>query len=646
MNLTEMLSVLFIIVLILLSYLLPFFHLRRWKELSSVEAAALSIGASSLLFGGVAFATHAIGVDQRLIHGIILALLAISIVPVLPRAFVHLAEAKSWPASFFLLFLALMLILQCVFPIYVGGFWYFDWWQHYNLSQMYIGKVSHDSMWLGMYNFASRTPLMNLNAAFFLSLFGDEFWLFQIVSSILSSAFIFPAFLLCERLAGRKKAVLIGALLFLSPSLVHNAWYPWPKLFAAYFVLLAAYFYIKNRREDHVPENVTCALVFGLIWAGFLAHQSSLFSSIVILLDLFFRVLRREPRRILPLSIACALCFVVINGVWFAWAMSFFGIKGSLLAYYERPASVGGISGYVALLTYHTLTTICSPLFVYDFFGNRFEALRFFENIQVLYYNSIAGLGTVTVFVAALVLLAKRITTGQAGPDYARYTRSNAVKYPLLLATVWTFALAVTVLLLPDFGHEFFSRYFNHPLFARKMFVALFLAGSLVLAAIGIFLILSARKKPIAIQESSSSLLFWMAVAGYAGGIVTIHELYIHGIISASCASSVLLTILLLGRISSDLSRTWRILLAIPIFFENLLIIWFPLLIIRYNWGWADEKNWPLKEGNSLVFMADVLPDTFWLLAFGGIAIQAAMLLVWIFYGKEEQDEHDSAQRT
>ena len=68
MNLTEMLGGLFAIVFILVSYLLPYFHLRRWKVLSSIEAADLSVGASSLFFGAIAFATHAAGIDQRLCH--------------------------------------------------------------------------------------------------------------------------------------------------------------------------------------------------------------------------------------------------------------------------------------------------------------------------------------------------------------------------------------------------------------------------------------------------------------------------------------------------------------------------------------------------------------------------------------------------
>ncbi len=99
--------------------------------------------------------------------------------------------------------------LQAALPIYVGGYWYFDWWQHYNLSQLYMGKAPYDYLWLGMYNFASRTPLMNLNAAFFLSLFGDNFWVYQIVASVLNSIVFLAAYLLCKELAGKKTAMMI-----------------------------------------------------------------------------------------------------------------------------------------------------------------------------------------------------------------------------------------------------------------------------------------------------------------------------------------------------------------------------------------------------------------------------------------------------
>jgi hypothetical protein len=629
---------------IILSFVLPYFLLARWKRLSAEEALVASFGASSLLFGATAFITHVAGLNQEAAHWVVLVALTLLAAPGLRHGFGRLKRAVSFPLwGFFSALLLLIMTLQAAFPVYIGGFWYFDWWQHYDLSRMYMDKVPHDYLWLGIYNFASRTPLMNLNAAFFLSILGDNYSTFQIVASILNSTFLLPAYLLCRRMSGKRTAAMVTALLFLSPSIVHNTWYPWPKLFAAYFVLLAAYFYLKHRRGGYIPDNTACVLVFALVWAGFLAHQSSLFSSIVILLDMFLRALRREPRRFLLLGLACVLCFVVINGGWFAWATSLFGMKRSFLSYYQRPATVGGLSGYLILFSYHSLATVCSPLFVYDLAGKQFDILNFFEHLQVLYYNSFVGFGTVTVFIAALAVLAKGVTAKENRPAYARYALGIQVRGLLLPVGVSCFAIAAMIFLAPAFGDALFSHSFNHPQFARKMFGALFLGGAFVASAAAAFLWLFARRSPEAQLGSARDfdgwLLFWMAVAGYAGGIATHHELYIHGMVSAGCATSVLLTALLLARVCSDVSRFKRLFLAVPLFCESFLITWLPLLIIRYDWGWAGEKNWQLKEQNSLVLMADLFPDAWWALAAVGLTVQAAMLIFWVTASREERHE-------
>jgi hypothetical protein len=638
------LQVVLSLVLISTAYAAPFFHLRRWKRLSAEEAFALSLAAASLLFGAAAFATHAADLPQRPLHAAVFLLLIVSVIPQLMQKGSVAEFFSARAASWMLLFLSLILLLQIAFPVYIGGFWYFDWWQHYNLSQMYMGKVPHDYLWLGMYNFASRTPLMNLNAAFFLSLFGDAYWRYQIVASILNSAVILPAYLLMRRISGGKTAIIVIALLFLSPSIVHNTFYPWQKLFAAYFVLLAAYFYFRFLRDDSLPENAACLLVFALICAGFLAHQSSLFSSIVILLDMGWRALRRNPARLLRLGVACALCFLVIDGIWFGWAISYFGLKRSFLSYYERPATVGGLSGYLVVFTYHTVATLCSPLFAYDLVG-KFGLLRFYENIQVLYYNSLIGMATLTAAITAVFVLARNVIKEKASALYPRFAGSLTIKNVLTACSLWCLLMALLVLFIPSFGSALLSHFFNHPAFARKMFGWFFFTGALAFGTVAIasWWAQSRQRKndfslPL-LNSNPAAILFWMTFLGYAGGILTHHEIYIHGMVSAGSATAVFLTVLFIGRVISDIPRPARILLAVPILVENFLITWLPLLIMKNKWGWAEENNWYLKQQKALVFLADLFPSGWhWAMA-AGIALQAAMLLVWILTQKKESDE-------
>lgn len=638
----------------------------------------MSFGAASLIFGAAAFITHVFGLEQRPVHGLVLLALLISVLPNLRHGLGRL-KAEGFPSSFgfYLGLLLLILLLQSVFPVYIGGFWYFDWWQHYNLSQMYMGKVPHDYLWLGIYNFASRTPLFNLNAAFFLSLLGDSFWLYQIAATILNTLFVFPSYFLCRRMAGERAAKAICALLFLAPSIIHNTWYPWPKLFASYFILLAAYLYLqftdmecahqparkasaphsdsrmrRKRFGDPVggqpavlrvwPESV---LIFVLVWAGFLAHQSTLFSSAIILLYMFLRAVRVEPRKCIVLAIVCGVCFVVINGVWFGWATSFFGIKRSLLSYYERPATVGGLSGYLILFSYHTLATICSPLFLYDVFGGKFDSLVFLQNIQALYYNSAVGFATITVFCVAIILVGEDIVSRRRQVAYPSSGPARATLFSTVAAGLWYLMMAFLVFTWNAFGTRLFSHYFNHPAYARTMFGAYFFAGAVAALGTSILLWPVARGRPGAASGGSAGsgalLLFWMAMLGYAGGIATHHELYIHGMVSAGSATAVLLTVLFLGRVVSDLSGFKKALLAAPIFCESFLITWAPLFIIKFDHGWSTEKNWHLKDKHSLVFMADLFRDLWWLLAALGIGIQAAMVAMWTTGSKKETEKHD-----
>jgi hypothetical protein len=630
--------------IILLSYLLSFLHLVRWKRLSADEALALSVGVASLIFGAAAFTTHAFGTNQRVIHVIVLAVLWLACAPGVVTGISSLKRSDIRGPLLFVVFLSLIMLLQLALPIYIGGAWYFDWWQHYNLAQLYMGKVAHDYLWLGIYNFASRTPLMNLNAAFFLSVFGDNYWVYQIVASILNSAVILPVYLVLKRLMGARLSAAVIALMCLSPSIVHNAWYPWPKLFAAYFALMAAHFYLEYRRDGVVPDTAGCVLVFALIWTGFLAHQSTLFSSGVILIDMFVRALRREPARFVLLGLLCAGLFLIINGVWFTWATSFFGIKKSFLSYYERPATVGGLSGYMVLFTYHTLATVCSPLFVYDVFGSNANMIRFYENIQVLYYNSFAGFGTVTVFAASLAVLTRESLFSRDPAGFGLFTLRPVVRRLLALLGLWTLAMAALVFGAPLFGDALFSHYFNHPGFARVMFGSFFIAGGTVLIAVSGALWLSARRKLANNSDSAASLLFWMTVAGFAGGIATHHELYIHGMVSAGSATAVLLSILFLGRVASSASRLTKALVAVPIFCESFLITWFPILIVHNNWGWSGEKNWQLKQEKALAFLADLFPDVWRGAIVAGLILQAGMLIWWASRGKERRFEQGSSE--
>ena len=114
-------------------------------------------------------------------------------------------SSLSWPLlGFWALFYLALVGFQGMTPIYAGGNWYGDWWEHYSIAQAYIRTAGgHETVWFGDYNLASRTPLFNLVTAFALSLFGDHFWVYQVASTVASSLFLPAIVLLVRELRGR-----------------------------------------------------------------------------------------------------------------------------------------------------------------------------------------------------------------------------------------------------------------------------------------------------------------------------------------------------------------------------------------------------------------------------------------------------------
>jgi len=137
---------------------------------------------------------------------------------------------------------------QGLTPIYAGGSWYGDWWEHYAIAQVYLGTgTGYATVWFGDYNLASRTPLFNLAAAFGLSVFGDRFWVYQVASTFLNSLFVVPLYLLARALCGLRAALLCAGLVFFDTWLVHQGTFTWTKLSCAYLLLLALGFSIRFR---------------------------------------------------------------------------------------------------------------------------------------------------------------------------------------------------------------------------------------------------------------------------------------------------------------------------------------------------------------------------------------------------------------
>ncbi len=202
-----------------------------------------------------------------------------------------------------------------------GGDWYFF---HYDTALVLLSNswtIAPD-----------RTPLFSLICAMFMSVFGSEFWVAQIVGDFLNSLFLIPSYYITRQLFGRNTA--ISALVFLSilPYFSYNAIYFWPKLFAAYFVLLSFYELLAIVRRK--PVNWPLYMVSSAL--AVLAHEYALLFAISgVIIGLVYRKLDYLG------FLRGVICFSVIMLPWWLYNLTTFGSPiASSFKYY--PFAVGG----------------------------------------------------------------------------------------------------------------------------------------------------------------------------------------------------------------------------------------------------------------------------------------------------------------
>ncbi len=123
--------------------------------------------------------------------------------------------------------------IELLLPLQTGGGRYQDWVLHYQMALHYAGQPSHvlaDALrW--------RTPLYHQLSAGILATRPD-YWAFQVVSVLLSSLWLWPAWLLIRDRAPDLTGSRLMAVA-LAPVVIAYTTYTWPWNFATFFLLAA-----------------------------------------------------------------------------------------------------------------------------------------------------------------------------------------------------------------------------------------------------------------------------------------------------------------------------------------------------------------------------------------------------------------------
>lgn len=242
------------------------------------------------------------------------------------RAVAALWREEAVPRAFrcWLLLAAWCLGWHALVFSYSGGGWSGDWQEHYDRAHFFLQHWPADQLFIGMYPLPARPPLANLVIGGWLGLVGGKFFHFQVFSTLLATLVFFPLAGLVQRLRPDPQAqsVLLG-LLMLSPLFVQNATFPWTKLPAAYFVVLAVGLLMGQ------PAALPRSLVFALIAlaAALLTHYSA--APWIVVLGVVWLAQQRasfsDPafRRGLLLGAAVgSLLFMT----WLGWSLKVYGV--------------------------------------------------------------------------------------------------------------------------------------------------------------------------------------------------------------------------------------------------------------------------------------------------------------------------------
>jgi 4-amino-4-deoxy-L-arabinose transferase-like glycosyltransferase len=130
-----------------------------------------------------------------------------------------------------------------------------DWMWHFDYSKVFLSKD-----WILSGDKTDRTPFYNFIIAYFLPIFGDNFWVAQIINSLISSIFLIPSYLIAKKLFSVKIAWLTLFLLLVSPFMLEVSIYVWSKNLAAFFILACYYFVFK--RQINIWFGLSAALSF------------------------------------------------------------------------------------------------------------------------------------------------------------------------------------------------------------------------------------------------------------------------------------------------------------------------------------------------------------------------------------------------
>jgi hypothetical protein len=331
---------------------------------------------------------------------------------------------------------------QAATVIYVGGFWFGDWFEHYERMLFFLHQKPLDTRFLGeMYILPARPPMQNVCQAFVARFGSDSFAAFQISSTFLGVLSVLPVFLVMRRVAkGPGVSVWVGAsLLSASWPLLAHVTFTWTKAFCAFYVLLGLAIYRRGTPGRQV-------LAFLMLGTAVLVHYSAALALIPLLL--WHLAASLQPASALRRALLRGLPGALLLLPWLLFVRARF--PGAFLGSTSSAQVAQGLAPLEwGLRSLHNLLTLWLPIY-------SAENLARIE--MILTRTPLMGVRDVLFLVVNQSWLGAMQTTGllmlclAAYRLYRRRRLPGASWFWLLMLVGTTLCLSISHPAVPDFG--------------------------------------------------------------------------------------------------------------------------------------------------------------------------------------------------
>ncbi|MBI4853383.1 MAG: hypothetical protein HY819_16440 [Acidobacteria bacterium] len=247
---------------------------------------------------------------------------------------IYLIRQQGFPWAGLLAWIGLsswLMAMQCLVVVYGAGNWYGDWYEHYERSVFFLNQLPLETKFLNnLWTLPARGPIFNASSALVMAGLGDEFWIFQIISTVFNSFTFLPLALLIRDIAKIREtiALLISTIICgLAPFAIQPELCTWTKFFTVAFILSGFYFYRLGAVEKKPWLMGGSFIVFA---TGILAHYLAVIYTFFFACHFLYLTIKNRWNWqviVYPAIISALLLFS-----WFGFCVATFGFKATTMA--------------------------------------------------------------------------------------------------------------------------------------------------------------------------------------------------------------------------------------------------------------------------------------------------------------------------